>query len=230
MRQKFDSYDDYRQVVDGVINRCELAQEKLRSELLKIIAWADKNNIPQYKLPRDTEELCNLDALYLNDLKLTHLPDWIGKLSQLTTLDVSFNQLTHLPDWIGKLSQLTKLDVYSNQLTHLPDSIGKLSQLTELHVSFNQLTHLPDSIGNLTNLRELNIRDNPLVVRYNLDGETVYTNDIINEIKAFESKREEEERVRQQMLKRIELEKAQEDAKIINRIKRFFNRIKRFFS
>jgi putative lipoprotein len=159
MRQKFDSYDDYRQAIDGVINRCELAQEKLRSELLKIIAWADKNNIPQYKLPRDTEELCNLDALYLNDLNLTHLPDWIGNLSQLT-----------------------KLNVYNNQLTHLPDSIG-----------------------NLTNLRELKIHDNPLVVRYNLDGETVYTNDIINKIKAFESKREEEE-----------------DAKIINRIKRFF--------
>ncbi|MGK8264786.1 hypothetical protein [Moraxella nonliquefaciens] len=95
MRQKFDSYDDYRQAIDGVINRCELAreQEKLRSELLKIIAWADKNNIPQDRLPRDTEELCNLDALYLNDLKLTHLPDWIGKLSQLTELRVSDNQL-----------------------------------------------------------------------------------------------------------------------------------------
>jgi small GTP-binding protein len=145
MRQKFDSYDDYRQAIDGVINRCELAreQEKLRSELLKIIAWADKNNIPQDRLPRDTEELCNLDALYLNDLKLTHLPDWIGKLSQLT----------------------------------------------ELRVSDNQLTHLPDSIGNLTNLRRLNIHDNPLVVRYEL-YETVYTNDIINKIKAFESKRE----------------------------------------
>ena len=164
MRQKFDSYDDYRQAIDGVINRCELAreQEKLRSELLsellKIIAWADKNNIPQDRLPRDTEELCNLDALYLNDLKLTHLPD----------------------------------------------SIGKLSQLTWLNVGENQLTHLPDSIGNLTNLRELKIRGNPLVVRYNLDGETVYTNDIINKIKAFESKREE-------------------DAKLVNRIKRFFS-------
>ena len=193
MRQKFDSYDDYRQAIDGVINRCELAreQEKLRSELLKIIAWADKNNIPQDRLPRDTEELCNLDALYLNDLKLTHLPDSIGKLSQLTGLYVR-----------------------GNQLTHLPDSIGKLSQLTDLSVSRNQLTHLPDSIGKLTNLKELSIHDNPLVARYDL-YETLYTNDIINKIKAFESKREEEERVRQQ-------EKAQEDAKIINRIKRFF--------
>lgn len=162
MRQKFDSYDDYRQVVDELESRLTKIidehkwREQLERELLKIIAWADKNNIPQYRLPRDTEELCNLDTLYLNGLKLTHLPD----------------------------------------------SIGKLSQLTGLYVHGNQLTHLPDSIGNLTNLRELNIRDNPLVVRYNLDGETVYTNDIIK--KAFESKREE-------------------DAKIINRIKRFFS-------
>lgn len=181
MRQKFDSYDDYRQVVDELESRLtkiidEHKWEQLERELLKIIAWADKNNIPQDRLPRDTEELCNLDALYLNGLKLTHLPDSIGKLSQLTILSVSLNQLTHLPDSIGNLSQLTTLDVRWNQLTHLPDSIGKL-----------------------TNLRELN--GNPLV-RYNLDGETVYTNDIIK--KAFESKRGE-------------------DAKIINRIKRFFS-------
>ena len=118
MRQKFDSYDDYRQAIDGVINRCELAreQEKLRSELLKIIAWADKNNIPQDRLPRDTEELCNLDALYLNDLKLTHLPDWIGKLSQLTELRVSDNQLTHLPDSIGNLTNLRRLNIHDNPL------------------------------------------------------------------------------------------------------------------
>lgn len=168
MRQKFDSYDDYRQAIDGVINRCELAreQEKLRSELLKIIAWADKNNIPQDRLPRDTEELCNLDALHLNGLGLTHLPDNIGVLEHLEYLYI-----------------------YSNEITHLPDSIGNLSQLTTLDVGGNQFTHLPDWIGNLTNLRRLNIHDNPLVVRYEL-YETVYTNDIINKIKAFESKRE----------------------------------------
>ena len=143
MRQKFDSYDDYRQVVDELESRLtkiidEHKWEQLERELLKIIAWADKNNIPQDRLPRDTEELCNLDTLYLNGLGLTHLPDSIGKLSQLTTLSVSHNQLTHLPD-----------------------SIGNLSQLTELDVSYNQLTHLPDSIGNLTNLRRLSIHDNP---------------------------------------------------------------------
>lgn len=123
MRQKFDSYDDYRQAIDGVINRLigklareqeKLRQEKLRSELLKIIAWADKNNIPQDRLPRDTEELCNLDALHLNGLGLTHLPDSIGNLSQLTELDVRYNQLTHLPDSIGNLTNLKELRVTDN--------------------------------------------------------------------------------------------------------------------
>ena len=123
MRQKFDSYDDYRQAIDGVINRLigklareqeKLRQEKLRSELLKIIAWADKNNIQQDRLPRDTEELCNLDALHLNGLGLTHLPDSIGNLSQLTELDVRYNQLTHLPDSIGNLTNLKELRVTDN--------------------------------------------------------------------------------------------------------------------
>lgn len=117
MRQKFDSYDDYRQVVDELESRLtkiidEHKWEQLERELLKIIAWADKNNIPQDRLPRDTEELCNLDALYLNGLKLTHLPDSIGKLSQLTELYVYNNQLTHLPDWIGNLTNLKKIKDY----------------------------------------------------------------------------------------------------------------------
>lgn len=109
MRQKFDSYDDYRQAIDGVINRLigELEareQEKLRSELLKIIAWADKNNIPQDRLPRDTEELCNLDALYLNDLKLTHLPDSIGNLTNLRELRITDNPIIELPEYLYQLS------------------------------------------------------------------------------------------------------------------------------
>lgn len=142
MRQKFDSYDDYRQVVDELESRLtkiidEHKWEQLERELLKIIAWADKNNIPQDKLPRDTEELCNLDALYLNGLGLIDLPDSIGNLSQLKELYVYSNQLTHLPDWIGNLSQLTTLDVHTNQLTHLPDSIGNLTNLKELRVTDN---------------------------------------------------------------------------------------------
>ena len=49
MRQKFDSYDDYRQVVDELESRLtkiidEHKWEQLERELLKIIAWADKNH------------------------------------------------------------------------------------------------------------------------------------------------------------------------------------------
>lgn len=192
MRQKFDSYDDYRQVVDGVINRCELAQEKLRSELLKIIAWADKNNIPQYRLPRDTEELCNLDALYLNDLKLTHLPDSIGKLSQLTELYVSHIKLTHLPDWIGKLTNLRELRITDNPIIELPECLYQLSP---------DVFYEKDEV-----IKEMQDRVKS-----------------IQEKERLERERLEKERLERERLEQERLRKEQEDAKIINRIKRFFS-------
>lgn len=109
MRQKFDSYDDYRQVVDELESRLtkiidEHKWEQLERELLKIIAWADKNNIPQYKFPRDTEELCNLDALYLNGLGLIDLPDSIGNLTNLRELRITDNPIIELPEYLYQLS------------------------------------------------------------------------------------------------------------------------------
>lgn len=205
MRQKFDSYDDYRQAIDGVINRLigELAreqeareQEKLRSELLKIIAWADKNNIPQDRLPRDTEELCNLDTLYLNSLGLTHLPDSIGKLSQLTRLNVLGNQLTHLPDSIGKLTNLKKLRITDNPIIELPEYLYQLSP---------DVFYEKDEV-----IKEMQDRVKS-----------------IQEKERLERERLEKERLERERLEQERLRKEQEDAKIINRIKRF---IKRFFS
>lgn len=200
MRQKFDSYDDYRQVVDELESRLtkiidEHKWEQLERELLKIIAWADKNNIPQDRLPRDTEELCNLDALYLNDLKLTHLPDSIGKLSQLTELDVDRNQLTHLPDSIGELTNLKKLGFLSitdNPIIELPEYLYQLS---------------PD-------------------VFYEKDEVIKKMQDRVKSIQEkerLERERLEKERLEQERLEQERLRKEQEDTKIINRIKRFFS-------
>lgn len=198
MRQKFDSYDDYRQVVDELESRLTKIidehkwREQLERELLKIIAWADKNNIPQDRLPRDTEELCNLGSLYLNDLNLTHLPDSIGNLSQLTGLQVSGNQLTHLPDWIGKLTNLRELRITDNPIIELPEYLYQLSP---------DVFYRKDEV-----IKEMQDRVKS-----------------IQEKERLERERLEKERLERERLEQERLRKEQEDAKIINCIKRFFS-------
>ena len=61
----------------------------------------------------------------MSKLKLSTLPEAIGRLSQLQTLDLSDNQLSTLPEAIGQLSQLQKLDLSHNQLSTLPEAIGQ---------------------------------------------------------------------------------------------------------
>jgi len=50
--------------------------------------------------------------LDLSSLKLSTLPEAIGRLPQLQELNLSSNQLSTLPGAIGRLSQLQMLDLY----------------------------------------------------------------------------------------------------------------------
>ena len=56
----------------------------------------------------------------LSNLKLSTLPEAIGRLCQLRRLDLSGNQLSTLPKAIGRLSQLQGLYLSANQLCVLP--------------------------------------------------------------------------------------------------------------
>ncbi len=63
--------------------------------------------------------------LNLSDMRLTELPESLGRLTQLQSLDLSYSQLTVLPESLGQLTQLQSLDLASNQLTALPESLGR---------------------------------------------------------------------------------------------------------
>ena len=62
--------------------------------------------------------------LELSDLKLSTLPEAIGRLLQLQVLDLVDNQLSTLPEVIGRLSKLQVLYLTRNQLSKLPQVIG----------------------------------------------------------------------------------------------------------
>jgi internalin A len=114
------------------------------------------------RLPEALGRLTNLWELDLSGNQLTSLPESFGKLTSLQSLDLIFNQLTSLPESLGKLTKLQSLDLVFNQLTSLPESLGNLTKLQTVYLSGNQLTALPEWLGNLTNLQNLAVGSNQL--------------------------------------------------------------------
>jgi Leucine-rich repeat (LRR) protein len=95
--------------------------------------------------------------------QISHLPENIDNLFNLTDLNLSKNHIDVLPDSIGNLGHnLISIDISNNYLTQLPDSIGNLFILENLNLADNQLDNLPVSFRMLTNLKWLNLNGNPL--------------------------------------------------------------------
>lgn len=112
----------------------------------------------------------DLRAFQLCQAGLTHLPESIGRLSQLQYLRLKLNELVDIPEGIGNLSQLQILDLSGdcfghNRLTYLPESIGNLSQLRKLDLRFNLLMHLPSCIDRLPQLLHLLLDENLFLAR-----------------------------------------------------------------
>lgn len=104
--------------------------------VLKVIEWAEKNNVSEKIIPRD-----------------------ISKLSELKEVDFSFN----LPDWIRLpneicfLNNLEIINLFHNSYCTLPEDIGSLSNLKELNLGVTNISSFPDSIVNLKKLKKLNL-------------------------------------------------------------------------
>lgn len=99
----------------------------------------------------------NMTSLNLSGMKITCLPDCVGRLSQLEHLDLSRTVLTSLPNTIGQLASLKSLNVSRTALSVLPDTLGDLLALQYLNLSRSLLMTLPDTLGRLVNLQHLNL-------------------------------------------------------------------------
>ncbi|KAG7950905.1 hypothetical protein I3843_13G140600 [Carya illinoinensis] len=91
-------------------------------------------------------------------------PDLLPMLRCLRVLNLSSSlKLTELPDSIGKMKHLRHLDVSLTPIRKLPDSICKLCNLQTLRIALcNNLTVLPRDIHKLINLRHLDVSDTPI--------------------------------------------------------------------
>lgn len=103
-------------------------------------------------------------VLYLQDHKISHIPEQLALFKHLIVLRLNGNGLTkvHFPEALGMISPdtLQLLDLSNNELTHLPDSLGNLSTLRKLNLSMNHLRDLPSSLTQLNNLGLLSIVSN----------------------------------------------------------------------
>ena len=112
------------------------------------------------------KELINdiLIILYRSRNHLTHLPEAIGSLVNLTVLQLAHNRLVKLPDTICGLVNLAEFDLGHNQLTQLTPYIGHLKKLTHLNLNHNHhLSNLPIEMGGMESLSSLSVLHCPQV-------------------------------------------------------------------
>ncbi|XP_040215882.1 leucine-rich repeat-containing protein 39 isoform X1 [Rana temporaria] len=137
----------------------------------------------------DCESLERLELAVNKDI--SHLPDQLCKLKQLTNLDLSMNQFSSIPRAVLDLPALEWLDMGSNRISEIPKEIDKMQTLHTLWLQRNEISELPDSISclknlstlvltnnlmkqiplclqSLHNLRFVNFRDNPLALQVTL--------------------------------------------------------------
>ncbi|XP_050284767.1 putative disease resistance protein RGA4 [Quercus robur] len=102
----------------------------------------------------------SLRALDLHALKITSIPNSIGKLIHLKYLDVSFNEdIKTLPDSITTLLNLQVLKLYDCKgLKELPKKFRELVSLKHLYNhGCDNLSHMPHGLGQMTSLQTLQL-------------------------------------------------------------------------
>ncbi|KAL7424524.1 cysteinyl-tRNA synthetase [Cryptotrichosporon argae] len=108
-------------------------------------------------------EVTSLNALKVQNNKLTSLPSYFAQMSSLKYLTISNNKFEQLPPVVCQMSGLIDLDVSFNQITELPSEMSNLKSLERLAMVGNEITTFPKSFSTLVNLRQLDVRRNKLV-------------------------------------------------------------------
>lgn len=147
-----NSFEDYKEYLYSISEKVE--QEK---NLEKIIIWAKENNIDEEKIPRDIQQLKQLEELNLRYKYITKLPREIVGLTNLKILVLGGSLLNTLPSNLGKLSSLTQLILWQNQLSELPLSYANLTNLRILNLDNNNFSIFPECIKGMEKLESLSI-------------------------------------------------------------------------
>jgi len=118
------------------------------------------NKIAQ--IPERVAGLRNLKSLFLNQNRLTSLPNELGSLVRLELLSLSYNFISNLPPTISLLTNLREVKLSSNRLTAFPLELALLPCLHVVDLSLNNIEALPlKGLRTLTAM-DVNLNENRL--------------------------------------------------------------------
>ncbi len=123
--------------------------------------WADAGKLHENLIPRNKEDLLNLESL---DLCSNNFQDSssCNENSNLACIDIH-NNISKLPKEIGNLIKLKKLSISYTKITRLPKEIGNLINLELLSVSHTNIAELPKEVGRFKKLKKLVISNTNIV-------------------------------------------------------------------
>lgn len=158
-----------------IVGKLAANLNKLKSlEMLHIEGAADFETWPE-----DTEQLKDLNYLYLQSNEDINLPDAITNFSNLTSLEVRAQRWT-LPEHFYKLNKLSILDLFYCTNNHFPKEMEQMTSLKKIYLGYNNdrddgqvlesfshilslntleiaLKEIPESIASLTQLESLTL-------------------------------------------------------------------------
>ena len=86
--------------------------------------------------PSQLLSLSKLNSLYLNQNRLTSLPDAIENLTNLECLSLSYNFLPALPHGLAFMHRLRELRLSNNRLTTFPSIVSVLALLLQTSYTY----------------------------------------------------------------------------------------------
>ena len=90
-----------------------------------------------YNLPKEIGKLSNLKKLYIHNVPLYKIPDWLFELKNLEILMIRGNYSTEIPYKITYLKNLKHLRFENTDITTLPNYLEQLTQLKSLSLIAN---------------------------------------------------------------------------------------------
>eukprot|EP01132_Coremiostelium_polycephalum_P000644 gene644-797_t len=135
------------------------------SKASKLLEEAQKTNtkeinLKEFNLKQLPIVMRSLKIFWINNNKISTVPDEIGLLSELEDFQIDGNQVSKINKVFFELKKITELSMSRNHLKEIPSDLGVLASLRTLSLEKNELIALPACLSTLNQLKTLNVGQN----------------------------------------------------------------------